>query len=145
MESIFAIVDIFWVAGVGTEAVAAVGLTEAVITLLYAIAMGVSMGTTALVARRIGEKNPKAASVVAVQALWLGLFVSFLVGTAGILFGEDILRLMGADAGVIETGSNYTTIMFGSSFTIFFLFLNNAISGARETRASLCVRWCWPT
>ena len=139
MESIFAIVDIFFVAGVGTEAVATVGLTEAVITLLYALAMGLSMGTTALVARRIGEKKKHEASTAAAQALWLATFVSVVVGINGILFGEDILRLMGAEPAVIETGRTYTTIMFGSSFTIFFLFLINAIfRGAGD--ASLAMR-----
>ncbi len=127
MESIFAIVDIFFVAGVGVDAVATVGLTEAVITLLYALAMGLSMGTTALVARRIGEKNREAASVTAAQALWLAGLLSLAVGATGLLFADDILRLMGAEPAVIETGRVYTTIMFASSFTIFFLFLNNAI------------------
>ena len=139
MESIFAIVDIFFVAGVGTEAVATVGLTESVITLLYAIAMGLSMGTTALIARRIGEKNQKQASNTAAQALWLASFISVAVGISGLLFGEDILRLMGAETAVIETGRTYTTIMFGSSFTIFFLFIINAIfRGAGD--ASLAMR-----
>jgi len=139
MESIFAVVDIFFVAGVGTEAVATVGLTEAVITLLYALAMGLSMGTTALVARRIGEKNREEASSTAAQALWLSAFISVVVGINGILFGEDILRLMGAEPAVIETGRTYTTIMFGSSFTIFFLFIINAIfRGAGD--ASLAMR-----
>jgi len=139
MESIFAIVDIFFVAGVGTEAVATVGLTEAVITLLYALAMGLSMGTTALVARRIGEKNQGEASATAAQALWLAAFISVVVGIMGVLFGEDILRLMGAEPAVIETGRTYTTIMFGSSFTIFFLFIINAIfRGAGD--ASLAMR-----
>ena len=139
MESIFAIVDIFFVAGVGTEAVATVGLTEAVITLLYALAMGLSMGTTALVARRIGEKNRAVASSTAAQALWLATFISVVVGINGMLFGEDILRLMGAEPAVIETGRTYTTIMFGSSFTIFFLFIINAIfRGAGD--ASLAMR-----
>jgi Na+-driven multidrug efflux pump len=101
MESIFAIVDIFFVAGLGTAAVATVGLTEAVITLLYALAMGLAMGTTALVARRIGEKKPELASISAAQALWLAAFISVVVGTIGLLFGEDILLLMGADASVV--------------------------------------------
>jgi putative MATE family efflux protein len=139
MESIFAIVDIFFVAGIGTEAVATVGLTEAVITLLYALAMGLAMGTTALVARRIGEKNPELASISAAQALWLAAFISVVVGIVGLLFGEEILIFMGADESVVETGSTYTTIMFGGSFTILFLFLNNAIfRGAGD--ASLAMR-----
>lgn len=139
MESVFAIVDIFFVARLGAEAVATVGLTEAVLTLLYAMAMGLSMGTTALVARRIGEKNPELASMSAAQALWIAGFVSVAVGVAGLLFSDDILRLMGAEPEVIATGRNYTTIMFGSCWTIMFLFLNNAIfRGAGD--ASLAMR-----
>ena len=139
MESIFAVVDIFFVAGIGTDAVATVGLTEAVITLLYALSMGLAMGTTALVARRMGEKNPALASISATQALWLAAFVSLVVGICGLLFGEEILLLMGADSGVVAAGSTYTTIMFGGSFTILFLFLNNAIfRGAGD--ASLAMR-----
>ncbi|MDT8429233.1 MAG: MATE family efflux transporter [Pseudomonadales bacterium] len=139
MESVFAIVDIFFVAGLGTEAVATVGLTEAVITLLYALAIGLSMGTTALVARRIGENRPEAAAVVAGQAIWVGLAVALVVGVIGLFHAADILRLMGADTAVIAAGTNYTTIMLGGSFTIVFLFLNNAIfRGAGD--ASIAMR-----
>jgi len=127
LESVFAVVDIFFVAGIGTEAVATVGLTEAVITLLYAVAIGLSMGTTALIARRIGEKSPEKASVAAAQAIWLGLFVSVVVGVVGLFFARDILVMMGADDTVLATGENYTRLMFGGSFTIVFLFLVNAI------------------
>ena len=127
MESIFAVVDIFFVAGLGTAAVATVGLTEAMITLLYAIAIGLSMGTTALIARRIGEKDTNAASLVAGQAIWIGLVVSVVVGLVGIFYAKNILMLMGADEAVLETGESYTRIMFGSCFTIVFLFLINAI------------------
>lgn len=127
LESVFAVVDIFFVASLGSEAVATVGLTEAVITLLYAVAIGLSMGTTALIARRIGEKNPEAASVAAAQAIWLGLFVSVVVGLIGLFFARDILLLMGADEIVLATGENYTRLMFGGAFTIVFLFLINAI------------------
>lgn len=127
MESVFAIVDIFFVAGLGTAAVATVGLTEAMITLLYAIAIGLSMGTTAMVARRIGEKNRDAASLAAGQALWIGFGVSVIVGLIGLFFGRDMLQLMGAEQAVLETGENYTRLMFGGCFTIVFLFLINAI------------------
>lgn len=142
MESVFAVVDIFFVAGIGTEAVATVGLTEAVITLLYAVAIGLSMGTTALIARRIGEKNPEAASDAAAQAIWLGLFVSVVVGLVGIFFARDILVIMGADELVLATGENYTRLMFGGSFTILFLFLINAIfRGAGD--ATIAMRALW--
>lgn len=139
MESVFAIVDIFFVAGLGAEAVATVGLTEAVISLLYAVAIGMSMAVTALVARRVGQKDPEAAGIVAGQALWLGVIVSLLVGYVGLTQAETILTLMGADAGVLETGSTYTSIMFTGAFTIVFLFLNNAIfRGAGD--ASIAMR-----
>jgi putative MATE family efflux protein len=142
MESVFAIVDIFFVAGLGTEAVATVGLTEAVITLLYAIAIGLSMGATALVARRIGENDKEAASIAAGQVIWLGVFVSIIVGLIGIFFARDILALMGADAAVMETGETYTQIMFGACFSIVFLFLINAIfRGAGD--ATIAMRALW--
>lgn len=127
MESVFALVDIFFVAGLGSDAVATVGLTEAVISLLYAVAIGLSMATTALVARRIGEGRNKDASVVAAQALWVGIVVALLVGVFGWFYADRILLLMGADQAVIDTGRSYTQLMFGGSFTILFLFLNNAI------------------
>lgn len=127
MESVFAVVDIFFVAGLGTAAVATVGLTEAMITLLYAVAIGLSMGTTAMIARRIGEKDVDAASLAAGQAIWIGVLVSVVVGLIGIFYAENILMLMGADEAVLETGASYTRIMFGSCFTIVFLFLINAI------------------
>ena len=139
MESVFAIVDIFFVAGLGISAVATVGLTEAMITLLYAVAIGLSMGTTALIARRIGEKNPEAASLAAGQAIWVGVLVSVLVGLIGIFFAKNILMMMGADESVLESGESYTRIMFGSCFTIVFLFLINSIfRGAGD--ASLAMR-----
>lgn len=139
MESVFAIVDIFFVSGLGAEAVATVGLTEAVISLLYAVAIGMSMAVTALVARRVGQKDPEAAGLVAAQALWLGVIVSLLVGYVGLTQAETILTVMGADAAVLETGSTYTSIMFTGAFTIVFLFLNNAIfRGAGD--ASIAMR-----
>ncbi|MDO8909181.1 MAG: MATE family efflux transporter [Pseudohongiella sp.] len=139
MESIFAIVDIFFVAGLGAEAVAAVGLTEAVISLLYAIAIGLSMAATAMVARRIGEGNPVAAATVAGQAMWVGIAISAIVGMTGYWFAPDILRLMGGDESLIAVGSSYTQIMLTGSFTIVFLFLNNAVfRGAGD--ASIAMR-----
>lgn len=127
MESVFAVVDIFFVAGLGTAAVATVGLTEAMITLLYAVAIGLSMGTTAMVARRIGEKDNEGASLAAAQAIWLGVFVSIIVGLVGIFYAPNILMAMGADEEVLTIGVPYTRLMFGGSFTILFLFLINGI------------------
>lgn len=127
MESVFAVVDIFFVAGLGTAAVATVGLTEAMITLLYAVAIGLSMGTTAMVARRIGEKDNAGASLAAAQAIWLGVFVSIIVGLVGIFYAPNILMAMGADQQVLAIGVPYTRLMFGGSFTILFLFLINGI------------------
>jgi len=119
--------------------VAAVGLTEAVISLLYAVAIGVSMAATAMVARRIGEQNPEAAAMVAGQAIWIGAFISLLVGTLGYWFYVDILRLMGGDESLISTSASYTQIMLSGSFTIVFLFLNNAVfRGAGD--ASIAMR-----
>ena len=139
MESVFAIVDIFFVASLGAEAVATVGLTESVISLLYAIAIGLSMGITAMVARRIGENSPEAAAFVAGQGLWIGVIVSLIVGLTGFFYAEDILRIMGAEDDVLAVGTDYTQIMLSGSFTIVFLFLNNAIfRGAGD--ASIAMR-----
>ena len=142
MESVFAIVDIFFVAGLGTNAVAVVGLTEAAITMLYALAIGLSMGATAMVARRIGEKNPQAAAVAAGQVIWIGVVVSVVVGLFGIFFAREILHIMGAEEIVIEDGLNYTRLMFGGSFTIVFLFLINAVfRGAGDATIAMKALW----
>ena len=142
LESVFAVVDIFFVAQLGTTAVAVVGLTESMITILYALAIGVGMGTTALVARRIGEGDRSAASVAAGQALWLGALMSLVVAGIGLIFAEDLLRLMGAEEAVISSGSGYTRIMFGGNFTIVFLFLLNAIfRGAGDAMLALKSLW----
>ena len=142
MESVFAIVDIFFVASLGTNAVATVGLTEAVITLLYAIAIGLAMGATAMVSRRIGEKDAEKASEAAGQVIWIGVFVSVIVGAIGIIFARDILLLMGASESVVASGVNYTRLMFGGCFSIVFLFLINAIfRGAGD--ATIAMRALW--
>ncbi len=139
LESVFAIVDIFFVARLGTDAVATVGLTEAVITLLYAVAIGLSMGATAMVSRRIGEKNPEKAAIAAGQIIWIGIFVSIATGLIGLFLADEILLMMGADESVVETGRGYTQLMFGCGFTIVFLFLINAIfRGAGD--ASIAMR-----
>ena len=127
MESIFAIVDIFYVSRVSVNAVATIGLTESVITLVYAVAIGLSMAATAVVARRVGEKDLPGASQAAVQAIFLGVMVSVLVSVVGILFPKEILGLMGAESDLIAEGYGYTQILLGGNATIMLLFLINAI------------------
>ena len=127
MESIFAIVDIAYVSQVSVNAVATIGLTESVITLVYAVAIGLSMAATAVVARRIGEKDVKGARESAVQAILLGIVVSLIVGVLGFLYAKDILALMGAEQDLINEGYGYTKLLIGGNITILLLFLINAI------------------
>jgi putative MATE family efflux protein len=127
MESIFAIVDIAYVSQVSVNAVATIGLTESVITLVYAVAIGLSMAATAVVARRIGEKDINGARESAVQAIFLGILVSMLVGVIGFMYAKDILALMGAEQDLIDEGYGYTQLLIGGNITILLLFLINAI------------------
>jgi len=127
MESIFAIVDIFYVSQVSVNAVATIGLTESVITLVYAIAIGLSMAATAVVARRVGEKDLKGASQAAVQVIFLGTAVAIVISVFGILYPKEILGLMGAEPDLIEEGYGYTKVLLGGNITIMLLFLINAI------------------
>lgn len=127
MESIFAIVDIAYVSQVSVNAVATIGLTESVITLVYAVAIGLSMAATAVVARRIGEKDVEGAREAAVQAIALGVVVSVLVGIIGFLYAKEILALMGAEPELIAEGYGYTQLLIGGNITILLLFLINAI------------------
>lgn len=142
MESVFAVVDIFWVSGLGADAVAVVGLTEAVLTLLYAVAIGLSMAVTALVSRRIGEGDREAAAVVAGQTIWLGVAAAALTAVLGVVFADDILRLMGAGPEVVAIGTGYTRLMLGGSATILLLFLLNAVyRGAGNAAIAMRVLW----
>ncbi|MGS2726561.1 MATE family efflux transporter [Psychroserpens sp. BH13MA-6] len=127
MESVFAVVDIFYVSKVSVNAVATIGLTESVITLVYALAIGLSMAATAIVARRVGEKNTEAASRAAVQVIILGLAISVLISIVGIIFPKEILALMGGEPDLIAEGYGYTQILLGGNVTIMLLFLINAI------------------
>ncbi|MEO0572677.1 MAG: MATE family efflux transporter [Bacteroidota bacterium] len=127
MESIFALVDIAYVSQVSVNAVATIGLTESVITLVYAIAIGLSMAATAVVARRVGEKDIKGAREAAVQAIFLGILVAIVVGVIGFLYNREILALMGAEPDLIEEGHGYTKWLIGGNITILLLFLINAI------------------
>ena len=127
MESIFALVDIAYVSRVSVNAVATIGLTESVITLVYAIAIGLSMAATAVVARRVGEQDLKGAREAAVQAIFLGVLVALIVGVIGLLYNKEILALMGAEPDLIEEGHGYTKWLIGGNITILLLFLINAI------------------
>jgi putative MATE family efflux protein len=142
MESVFAVVDAFFVAKLGADAVATVGLTEAVLTLVFAIAIGLSMGATALVARRVGEGDREAAAVTAVQVYALGLAVSLTVAVVGFLAAPDILRLMGASPSVVAGGADYTRILLAGSPTVLLLFLGNAVfRGAGDAAIAMRVLW----
>lgn len=142
MESLFAVVDVFWVSRLGKEAIAVVGLTESVMTLIYAVAIGISFAATALVSRRIGEKSPEQAARAAGQVITLGLTASAGLGIIAGLFAPDILRLMGAEEQIIVRGAGYARLMLGSNITVFMIFLINAIfRGAGD--AVIAMRTLW--
>src|SRR5881628_504024 len=142
LESLFAVVDVFWVGRLGADAVATVGLTESLLSLVFAVGLGLSLSTTAMVARRIGEKDPEAAAVAGVQAIALGLTVSALVGIPCLVFAPELLRLMGASRQIVQVGSGYARIALGGSGAIMLLFLNNAIfRGAGD--AAIAMRLLW--
>jgi putative MATE family efflux protein len=142
LESVFAVADIFWVSRLGPGAVASVGLTESLLTVIYALAMGLGIGATAVVARRIGEKDPEGAARAAVQALALALLVSVVLGAAGALLAPRLLALMGATPDVIATGRGYATIMLGGEAAIIVLFVTNAIfRGAGDAAIAMRVLW----
>jgi putative MATE family efflux protein len=142
MESLFAIVDMFWVARLGSDAVATVGLTESVLTLLFAVAMGLSTAAAATVARRIGEKKPDDAADAAVQSIILGLCIAGVIGFAGAWFAPDVLRLMGASDSIIHSGSGYTRMIYGGSSAVMLLFLINGVfRGAGDAALAMRVLW----
>jgi putative MATE family efflux protein len=142
MESVFAVVDIFFVGKLGASATATVGLTESVLTLVYSVAIGISMAATAMVARRVGEKNHEAASEAGVQSLLLAFSISLIISIAGLFFAEDVLRLMGANTSIIDQGSMYTRIMLTGNMVIMLLFLINGIfRGAGN--AAIAMRSLW--
>jgi putative MATE family efflux protein len=142
MESIFAVVDVFWVSRLGPDAIATVGLTESMLTLVYTAAMGLSIGVAAVVARRIGEKRADEAAAVAVQGIALGLVVAVAVAALGISLAPALLGLMGASPQVIGIGSDYTRTMLGGSATVLLLFLINAIfRGAGDAAIAMRVLW----
>ncbi len=127
MEGIFALVDIYFVSKISPEATATVGMTESVVTIIYSIAIGLSAAATATVARRIGEHDPEGAAKAAVQACILALVISFIISVLGVVFAENILRLMGGTEKQVVECVGYTKVIFGSNFVIMFIFLLNAI------------------
>lgn len=142
MESAFAIVDIYFVGKLGASAVAVVGLTETYLYLLYSVAMGLSTAVTAIIARRIGEKNKKAAGTAAVQSVFIALIASLPFAIAGIFFSKELLALMGADQWGIENGFRYTQWMLGGNVVIVLLFLLNAVfRGAGDAAIAMRVLW----
>lgn len=142
MESLFALTDIFWVSRLGAEAVTAVGLTETILTLVYTLALGLSIGATATVARRTGEKDPEGAARSAVQVVALGAVVAAALGLAGWFAADEVLALMGASPAVVEIGAGYARIMFAGNGTVLLLFLLNAVfRGAGDAAIAMRVLW----
>jgi putative MATE family efflux protein len=142
MESIFAVADVFWVAHLGADAVATVGLTESMLALVYTVAMGLSIGVTATVARRIGERDPERAAETAVQGIWLGVLLAILLGVAGIALAPLLLRVMGASPAIVATGTRYTQVMLGGNLVVMLLFLINAVfRGAGDAAIAMRVLW----
>ena len=142
MESLFGIVDIYFVARLGADSVATVMLTESNLVLVFGIALGLSMATTAVVARRIGEKDPQGAAVAATQSIIVGLALSLVVGVIGIAFAPQLLRVMGATPAVIAIGHRYTATLLGGSLVIFLIFLINAIfRGAGDPALAMRTLW----
>ena len=142
LESVFAVVDMFFVGKLGPAAIATVGLTEAVVTLVYSVGIGLSTAATAMVARRIGEKDEAAASHAAVQSLIISLIVTLVISIAGIIYAPHILQFMGAAPEVIEQGTPFARIMLGGSVVIILLFLINGIfRGAGD--AAMAMRSLW--
>jgi putative MATE family efflux protein len=142
MESIFVVVDMFFVGRLGPYAQATVALTESLITIVYAMALGLSIGATAMVARRIGEKDPAGAATASAQALYLGLLIAAVLGILGAVFARPLLTLLGADAEVLEKGVGYTRVLLGGNASVVMLFLINAIfRGAGD--AAIAMRSLW--
>ncbi len=142
MESLFAVVDVFFVSRVSANAVATVGVTESMLTIVYTVAMGLGIGATAVVARRMGEKDDEGAALAAAQAIALGVIMSMVIGVIGWFNAERLLRLMGATPAMIDSSLGYTQVMFAGNATVTLLFLNNAIfRGAGDPAIAMRVLW----
>ena len=142
MESVFLVVDVFFVGKLGADAITTVGVTESMMTILYAAAIGLSIGATATVARRIGEKDPEAAAHAGAQAILLGVAFGAIVGVIGWLFAPQLLAAMGASEDVVRTGSTFARVMLGTSVNVVLLFLINAVfRGAGDAAIAMRVLW----
>ena len=142
LESLFAVVDVFWVGRLGADAVATVGLTESLLSLVFAVGFGLGLSTTAMVARRIGEKDAPGAAIAGVQAIVIGIATSFAVGLPCWLYAPRLLELMGASPGIVATGSGYARLALGGCGIVLMLFLNNAIfRGAGDAAVAMRLLW----
>ena len=142
LESVFAVVDIFFVSKLGQDAIATVGLTESMIMIIYSIAIGLSTGATAIVARRIGEKDPSSAATAGIQSLFIAFGITLVLSIIGIIYAETFLSWMGASDRVIKDGSIFTRIMLGGSGAIIFIFLINGIfRGAGNAAMAMKSLW----
>ncbi|HEX6183383.1 MAG TPA: MATE family efflux transporter [Pyrinomonadaceae bacterium] len=142
MESLFVVCDVYFVGRLGKEAVATVGLTESMMVLVYTLAIGLSIGAMAMVARRTGEHDPEGAAHTAAQTLMLGLGISLVLGAVGVVFAPQLLELMGAEPAVVEGGSTFTRVMLGANASVVMLFLINAVfRGAGDAAVAMRVLW----
>jgi putative MATE family efflux protein len=142
MESLFAVVDVFWVARLGADSVATVGLVESVLSLVYAVGMGLGLSATATVARRVGEKDREGAAVAGVQAIALGLLSGLGMGLPCLCLAPRLLRLMGASPGVLAVGTSFARITMGGCIVVLLLFMNNSVfRGAGDAAISMRVLW----
>jgi len=142
LESLFAVVDVFWVGRLGADAVATVGLTESLLSLVFAVGFGLGLSTTAMVARRIGEKDARGAAVAGVQAIVIGIATSLVVGVPCWIYAPRLLAIMGASSQIVATGSGYARIALGGCGAVLMLFLNNAIfRGAGDAAVAMRLLW----